>query len=158
MSKLPRLLPNTRRSLFADDFIIYSESSITRSDLIQSNLQASLDELTLYNADHRIILSSTKSVKVLLKRKRATDSNHKTSLLTIRLPLLLYLLSSLVLPLTLPSTSDLTFVLSPLLPAIASLNWTLSSLQPMVPLTLPSSASTNPTSVLCLITVRQLHA
>ena len=34
MSKLPKLLPNTRRSLFADDFMIYSESSITRSDLI----------------------------------------------------------------------------------------------------------------------------
>ena len=27
MSKLPKLLPNTRRSLFADDFMIYSESS-----------------------------------------------------------------------------------------------------------------------------------
>ena len=38
------------------------------------------------------------------------------------------------------------------------LKLTLSSLQPMVPLPLPSSASTNPTSVHCLITVRQQHA
>ena len=37
VSKLPKLRPNTRRSLFADDFIIYSESSITSSHLIQFN-------------------------------------------------------------------------------------------------------------------------
>ena len=61
-----QLLPNTRRSLFADDFMIYSESSITRSDLIQSNLQTSMDDLTLFNSNHRIILSCTKSVRVLL--------------------------------------------------------------------------------------------
>ena len=54
MSKLPNLLPNTRRSLFADDFMIYSESSITRSHLIQSNLQTSIDVLTLFT---RIIAS-----------------------------------------------------------------------------------------------------
>ena len=30
MSKHPKLLPNTNRSLLADDFMIYSESSITR--------------------------------------------------------------------------------------------------------------------------------
>ena len=53
MSKLPKLLSNTRRSLFADDFMIYSESSITRSNLIQSNLQTSMDILTLFNSDHR---------------------------------------------------------------------------------------------------------
>ena len=53
MSKLPTLLPNTRRSLFADDFMIYSESSIAQSDLIQSNLQTSMDALTLLNSDHR---------------------------------------------------------------------------------------------------------
>ena len=70
MSKLPKLLPNTRRSLFADDFMIYSESSITRSDLIQSNLQTSMDALTLFNSDHRIILSCTKSVRVLFKRRK----------------------------------------------------------------------------------------
>ena len=46
MSKLPKLLPNTRRSLFADDFMTYSESSITRSDLIQYNLQTTMDTLT----------------------------------------------------------------------------------------------------------------
>ena len=38
MSKLPNLLPNTSRSLFADDFMIYSEPSLTRSDLIRSKL------------------------------------------------------------------------------------------------------------------------
>ena len=70
MSKLPKLLPNTRRSLFADDFMIYSESSITRSDLIQSNLQNSMYDLTLFNSDHRIILSCTKSVRLLFERKK----------------------------------------------------------------------------------------
>ena len=71
MSKLPKLLPNTRRSLFADDFMVYSESCITRTDLIQSNLQTSMDDLTLFNYDHRIILSCTKSVRVLLERKKS---------------------------------------------------------------------------------------
>ena len=70
MSNLPKLLPNTRRSLFADDFMIYSESSITRSGQIQSNLQTSMDDLTLFNSDHRIILSCTKSVRVLFERKK----------------------------------------------------------------------------------------
>ena len=70
MSKLPKLLPNTRRSLFDDDFMIYSEFSITRSDLIQSNLQTSMDDLTLFNSDHRIILRCTKSVRVLFERKK----------------------------------------------------------------------------------------
>ena len=70
MSKLPKILPNTRRSLFADDFVIYSESSITRSDLIKSNLQTSMDDLTLFNSNHRIILSCTKSVMVLFERKK----------------------------------------------------------------------------------------
>ena len=59
MFKLPKLLPNTRRFLFADDFMIYTESSITRSHLIQSNLQTSMYALTLFNSDHRIILSCT---------------------------------------------------------------------------------------------------
>ena len=71
MSKLPKLLPNTRRSLFADDFMIYTESSITRSHLIQSNLQTSMDALTLYNSDHCIILSCTKSVRVLFERRKS---------------------------------------------------------------------------------------
>ena len=71
ISKLAKLLPNTRRSLFADDFMIYSESSITRYDLIESNLQTSMDDLTLFNSDHRIILSCTKSVRVLFERKRS---------------------------------------------------------------------------------------
>ena len=71
MSKLPKLLPNTRRSLFTDDFMIYSESSIIRSDLSQSNLQASMDDLTLFNSDHCIILSCTKYVRVLFERKKS---------------------------------------------------------------------------------------
>ena len=71
MSKLPKLLSNTRRSLFVDDFMIYSESPNTRSDLIQSNLQTSMDALTLFNSDHRIILSCTKSVRVLFERKKS---------------------------------------------------------------------------------------
>ena len=70
MSKLPKLLSNTRRSLFDDDFMIYSESSITRSALIQPNLETYMDDLTLFNADHRIILRCTKSVKVLFERQK----------------------------------------------------------------------------------------
>ena len=71
MCKLSKLLPNTRRSLFADEFMIYTESSITQSDLIQSNLQTSMDALTLFNSDHRIILSCTKSVRVLFERRKS---------------------------------------------------------------------------------------
>ena len=71
MSKLPKLLPNTRRYLFADDFMIYTESSITRSHLIQSNLQTSMDAPTLFNSDHCIILSCTKSVRVLFERRKS---------------------------------------------------------------------------------------
>ena len=56
LSKLAKLVPYTRRSLFADDFMIYAESSIANSHLIQSNLQTSLDKLTVFNADHPIIL------------------------------------------------------------------------------------------------------
>ena len=48
LSKLPKLVPNTRRSLFADDSMIYAESSIADSHLIQSNLQTSLDKLTVF--------------------------------------------------------------------------------------------------------------
>ena len=71
LSKLPKLVPNTRRSLFADDSMIYAESSIADSHLIQSNLQTSLDKLTVFNADHRIILSCTKSVRVLFERRKS---------------------------------------------------------------------------------------
>ena len=71
ISQLPNLQPKTGRSLFADDFLIYTESSITRSDLIQSNLQTSMDDLTLFNSDHRIILSCTKSVRVLFERRKS---------------------------------------------------------------------------------------
>ena len=51
--------------------MIYSESSITRSDLIQSNLQTPMDDLTLFNYNHRIILSCTISVRVLFERKKS---------------------------------------------------------------------------------------
>ena len=71
MSTPPNPLPKTRRSLFADDFMIYSESSTTRSDLIQSNLQTSIDDLTLFHADHPIILNCTKSVRVLFERRKS---------------------------------------------------------------------------------------
>ena len=71
LSKLPKLVPNTRRSLFANDSMIYAESSIADSHLIQSNLQTSLDKLTVFNADHRIILSCTKSVRMLFERRKS---------------------------------------------------------------------------------------
>ena len=72
MSKLTKLVPNTRRSLLADDFVIYSESSVTRSDLIRSNIQISMKELTLFNADHRI-LSCAKSVMVIFEGLKAKE-------------------------------------------------------------------------------------
>ena len=73
LSKLLKLVPNTGRSLFADDFMIYAESSIADSHFIQSNLQTSLDKLTVFNADHRIILSCTKSVRVLFERRKSKN-------------------------------------------------------------------------------------
>ena len=51
--------------------MIYSESSIIRSDLVQSNLQTSMDDLTLFNSNHRIILGCTKSVRVLFEREKS---------------------------------------------------------------------------------------
>ena len=51
--------------------MIYSESSITRSDLIKSILQTSTDDLALFNSDHRIIKSCIKSVRVLFERKKS---------------------------------------------------------------------------------------
>ena len=51
--------------------MIYAESSITNSHLIQSNLQTSLDKLTVFNADHRMILSCTKSFRVLFERRNS---------------------------------------------------------------------------------------
>ena len=53
--------------------MIYTESSIANSHLIQSNLQTSLDKLTFFNADHRIILSCTKSVRVLFERRKSKE-------------------------------------------------------------------------------------
>ena len=51
--------------------MIYAESSIADSHLIQSNFQTSLDKLTVFNADHRIILSCTKSVRVLFESRKS---------------------------------------------------------------------------------------
>ena len=51
--------------------MIYSESSITRSHLIQPNLQTSMDALSLFNSDHRTILCCTKSVRVLFERRKS---------------------------------------------------------------------------------------
>ena len=101
-----------------------------------------------------IIVSSSAAPNLLgcsLKGERARSSNHKTSLITVRLSLLLHLLNFLVLPLTLLLPSNLTIILSPISPVIASWKWILSSPQPMALLLLPSSVSTNPTPVRCLI-------
>ena len=84
--------------------MIYSESSITRSDLIQSNLQTSMDDQSLFNYDHPIILSCTKSVMVLFERDKS--NRLKPQDVTY---------NGQVIPLTLLSSSDLTSVLSPLL-------------------------------------------
>ena len=158
MPKLPKLLPNTRRSLFADDFIIYSESSITRSHLIQSNLQTSMDALTLFNSDHRIILSCTKSVRVLFERRKSNrlkpqDITYNGQVIPS---------SSSVKFLGITFDSALTFrshfrtVATLARHLLLKLNSIFSTTYG--PLPLPSPASTNPTSVHCLITVRQLHA
>ena len=122
MPKLPKLLPNTHRSLFADNFMIYSESSITQSDLIQSNLQTSTDDLTLFNSNHCIILSCTKFVRVLFERKKSNRLRpqdvtyngqviHSSS--SVKFLGITRLCSHL--PISLP-------YLSPLVPVIASLN------------------------------------
>ena len=158
MSKLPKLLPNTRRSLFADDFMIYSESSIIRSHLIQSNIQSSMDALTLFNSDHRIILSYTKSVRVLFERRKRNmlkpqDVTYNGQVIPS---------SSSVKFLGMTFDSALTFrshfrtVATLARHHLLKLDSIFSATYG--PLPLPSSASTNPTSVHCLITVRQLHA
>ena len=147
MSKLPKLLPNNRRSLFADDFMIYTESSITRSHLIQSNLQTSMDDVPLFNSN-RIILSCTESVRVLFERRKSNMLKPQDVTNGQVIPS-----SSSVKFLGITFDSALTFRSH--FRTVATLA---RHLQPMVPLPLPSSASTNPTSVHCLITVRQLHA
>ena len=143
MSKLPKLLPDTLRSLFADDLMIHTEFSITRSDL-QSNLQTSMDDPTLFNTDYRVILSSTKSVRVSLKGKRALNLNHKP----VRSSLILLLsLLSLLTSVKIRNIGTLA------LHCLLKMN---SSFQPMaLPL---SSTLTTPTSIHCLITAYQLPA
>ena len=158
MSKLPKILPNTRRSLFADDFMIYSESSIAQSDLIQSNLQTPMNALTRFNPDHRIILSCTKSVRVLFERRRCNslkpqDVTYNGQVISS---------SSSVKSLGITFDSALSFqsqfrtVATLARHRLLKLNSIFSTTYG--PLPLPSSAFTNPTSVHCLITVRQLHA
>ena len=50
--------------------MIYSETSVIKFDIIQSNLQSSMDDLILFNADHHMILSCTKSVRVLFEKAK----------------------------------------------------------------------------------------
>ena len=157
--KLPKLLPNTRRSFFADDFMIYSESSITRSHLIQSNLQTSMDVQTLFNSDHRIILSCTKSVRVLFESRKSNrlkpqDVTYNGQVIPS---------SSSVKFLGITFDSALTFrshfrtVATLARHRLLKLNSIFSTTyDPSLPL--PSPASTNPTIVHCFITVGQLHA
>ena len=152
MSKLPKLLPNTRRSLFADDFMIYSESSITQSDLIQSNLQASMDALTLFNSVHHIILSSTKSVRVLFEGRKS--NRLKPQDVTYNGPVISPSSSVKFLGITFDSAftfqSHFRTVTTLARHRLLKLNSIFSTTYG------PSSASTNPTSIHCLITVHQL--
>ena len=158
MSKLPKLLPNTRRSLFGDDFMIYTESSITRSHLIQSNLQTSMDALTLFNSDHPIILSCNKSVRVLFERRKS--NRLKPQYVTYNGQVI-------------PSSSSVKFlgIIFDSARTFRSHFFTVATLArhrllklnsifstTYGPLPLASSTSINPTSVHCLVTVRQLHA
>ena len=69
-----------------------NHSIITRSDLIQSYLQTSMNDMTLFNSDHRIILSCTKSVRVLFERLKLQDVTK-----TVRSSLLRHLISFLFL-------------------------------------------------------------
>ena len=72
MSKLPNLLPNNRRSLFADDFMIYSESSITRSHLIQFNLYGCSDLIWLRSSHHAKL---HQICQVLFERRKSNRLN-----------------------------------------------------------------------------------
>ena len=153
MSKLPKLLPNIRRALFADDFMIYSQSSITRSDLIQSNLQTSTDDLTLLNSDHRIILSCTKSVRVRFEGKKSNRLKPQDVIYNGQV---------------IPSSSSVKFLGITFDSALTSRSHfrtvarhRLLKLNSIFSLTYDPStspASTNPTYVHCLITVRQIYA
>ena len=96
------IIPNTRRTLFADDF------------------QTSMDDLTLFNADHRIILSCTKSVRVLFERQNSTNLKPQDATYNGKVIPSIYLCSrrknpSFALPLTPLSPSNRTFVTSPIL-------------------------------------------
>ena len=150
MSKLPKLLPNTCKSLFAD-FMIYTESSITRSHIIQSNLQTSMDALTLFNSDHRIILSCTKSVRVLFERRKGNRLTSQDVTYNGQV---------------IPSSSSVKFLGITFDSALTfpSHYHTVASLAHHRLLKLNSifsttyGPSTNPSSVHCLIMVRQLHA
>ena len=151
MSKLPKLLPNT---LFADDFMIYSESSITRSDLIPSNLQTSMDALTIFYYAHHIILSCTKSVRVLIERRKSNRLKPQDVTYNGQV---------------IPSSSSVKFTFDSAITfrshfhtvatlarhRLLKLNSIFSTTYGILPL--PSSASTNPTSAHCLITICQLH-
>ena len=136
----------------------FVESFITRSDLIQSNLQISMDDLTLSNADHRILLSCTKYVSVLFERKKSKKLRPQDGTYTGQV--ILSSLSVKFLGITFDSAlnfqSHFHTVATLARHRLLKLNSIFSTT--MAPLPLPSSASTNPSPVLCLITVRQLYA
>ena len=126
---------------FAGDFMIYTESSITRSHLIQSNLQT-MDDPTLFNSDHRIILSCTKSVRVLFERRKSNRLKPQGVTYNGQVTPS----SSSVKFLGITFDSALTFRSH--FHTVATLTCHRLYLYPHPP----------PTSVHCLITVHQLHA
>ena len=115
--------------------------------------------MNLFNADHHTIQSCAKSVRVLYEREKCNrlkpqDVTYNDQVIPS---------SSSVKFLGITFDSTLTFwshfrTVVTLACHLACLKWTLSSLQPMASLLLPSSTSTSPSSVHCLITVCQLHA
>ena len=116
-----------------------------------------MDALTLFNSDHRIILSCTKSVRVLFERKKSNrlkpqDATYNGQVIPS---------SSSVKFLGITFDSALTLSHFRTVATLArhrllKMNTIFSSTYG--PSTATLIASTNPTSVRCLIVVRQLHA
>ena len=103
-----------------------------------------MDALTLFNSDHRIVLSCTKSVRVLFERRKRNSLNPQDVTYNGQV---------------IPSSSSVKFLgitfATLARHRLLKLNYIFSTTYG--PLLLPSSASTNTTSVHCLITVRQLQ-
>ena len=118
-----------------------------------------MDDLTLFNADHCIMLSCTKSVTVLFERQKSNRLKPQN---------LIY--DGQVIPSSSSSVNILGIAFDSALAfkshfhtaatlarhRLLKMNSIFSSTYG--PLPLHSSAYINPTSVHCLITVRQLHA